>query len=342
MKKASIYFRTRGGPNHGWGNIHRLANFAMQCINRGHDDIVFFVEGPVAVTDYLKQQNLKAVAIPEDISVSDERDILANYKRADVIICEMLECCLNRQAVFKKFSSMVVIFDDLLDNRYNVDLVISAQALPAYGNIEISSPKTKFEIGYKYFMMSSDFLAHTTKTREHSNAIDSILIAFGGGSYDAAYLKSARAIFDQEKSFKTTFVLGYDHNQDLADEILRELPGAIIIGGVNNMAELMAQSDLAIVSAGYLKLEAAVTRTPTILIATQWHQIPLAMEYIKHTNVPFLGYKSFVTSDLISQGILNLKSKRSRERAADQASGITDGLGFERVYNLIFKTEKYV
>jgi len=337
MSKASIHFRTRGGPNHGWGNIHRLADFADRCRALGHDGIRFFAEGPDTVADYLSGRGFEVTALPEDISLEDERAILSGHGQADVLICEMLDCTPALQSLLGQFTDKLVVFDDLLDHRYDADLIVCAQALPDYGNMEVSAPGAKFLTGYEYFMFSPSYQAFQGKQRDHAESITSILVAFGGGRYDGAYIKTARAIASMPSNPEATFVLGYGADEALANEIKRELPGATVLGGVDNMAELLSAADLGILSAGYLKLEAAITGTPAVLVATQWHQIPLAEEFVKRCGAPYVGYMGFVTTDSIAQAINRLESAGARRELSGRAAKVVDAGGFERVYENIFE-----
>ena len=337
MSKTSIHFRTRGGPNHGWGNIHRLANFAGRCRNVGHDNIRFFAEGPSNIAGYLDERGFETTPLAEDISLEDERRILASHPRAGVLICEMLDCTPDLQTLLADHADKLVIFDDLLDHRYDADLVVCAQALPAFGNIEISTPGTSFLAGYEYFMFGPAYGTYAGCGRTYSDTVEAVLVAFGGGRYDGAYIKAARAIARMQPSIKATFVLGFNAEESLRSELADILPKAKIFGGVDNMAELLASSDIAILSAGYLKLEAAITGTPAVLIATQWHQIPLAEEFVRHTAAPYVGYMGFTTSDDIARAVATLALPDARQDLARRVAGIVDMQGFDRVYNAIFR-----
>jgi spore coat polysaccharide biosynthesis predicted glycosyltransferase SpsG len=336
MDKPSIHFRTRGGPNYGWGNVHRLADFADRCRKRGHDTIRFFAEGPDSVVKYLIERGFETIALAEDISLEEESSILESYPNSAVLICEMLDCTPAVQLILRSNSRKLVIFDDLLDHQYNADLIVCAQALPAYGNIDISDPGARFLTGYEYFMYSSAFSNNMAHSRCHADAISSILIAFGGGSYEIAYIKAARAIAEMSTELEATFVLGFAADKMLKGKIANILPKAKILGGVNNMAELLSDACLAILSAGYLKLEAAITGTPAVLVATQWHQIPLAQEFVKRTNAPYVGYMGFTTIASIIEAVASLSEADERRKLSAATSKIVDVNGFDRVYDAIF------
>ena len=336
MDLQKLYFRTRGGPLHGWGNIFRLEAFASFCRENAPSDIRFFVEGPGEIIKYLERKGFKITLLPEDISLEEESRIFAEYPKADVIFMEMLDSNYSRQAVLKKYTRQLVVFDDLLDHRYCADIVLCGQDLPGYGNIDISDRNTKFLTGTKYFLCRPEFKPYLTKRREYSESIRNILIVLGGGRYDIGYLKAAKALALSESGIKTEFVLGYASNEELVQEIRKILPQAEIRRGVTNVEELLWETDFAIASGGYCKFEAAMTKTPFAIMATQWHQIPLASEFSKKTGTPFLGYMSFVPPADIMKCIKTFNSADRRKEMAHKASKIIDGNGFYRAYSEIF------
>ena len=109
----------------------------------------------------------------------------------------------------------------------------------------------------------------------------------------------------------------------------------LIHEGVNNLDELFWKSDFAIVSGGYSKLEAAITATPSAMIATKWHQITLAEEFHKITRMPNLGYMSFLSVNKIKETLVEYEDKITRKNLAKGYSNIIDGMGMDRVFSLI-------
>ena len=111
--KDVIQFRTRGGPAHGWGNIHRLADFADFCRTRGHEHLRFVVEGPESVPQYLRKRGFETIYLGEEVSLADEARALSNNGPARITIAEMLECHPARQQLLRKHSDRFIVFDDL-------------------------------------------------------------------------------------------------------------------------------------------------------------------------------------------------------------------------------------
>ena len=335
--KQTIYFRTRGGSAYGWGNVHRIAYFAERCRSLGHDKIKIFAEGPKSVINYFKSLGFETIELLENIQPKSETLVWSKFEKCQVLICEMLDITPEKQKFLRGFTDKLVIFDDLLDHNYDADLVVSGQEVPIVGNLEISSASTKFMTGFKYFIFSKDFENAANEKRKISDILGSILVAFGGGEYDGAYIKSAKAIASLDLDLDVTFVLGFAGNLDLRNEIVRELPKAKILCGVSNMAELILETDLCICSAGYLKMEAALLGVPAILISTQWHQLPIAAEFVKKTGAIHLGYSSYVTSQQIASALTKMKNPQLRLALSAQSSDIIKPFGFSLVYKEIFQ-----
>ncbi len=330
-----IYFRTRGGPFQGWGNVHRLASFARYCVQRGHEEIRIFVEGPEAVHHFLRGEGFETVELQEDISLQDEWRAFNRHPKAELIVMEMLECHYDRQAMLLEHCKKLAVFDDLLDHSYCADVVVCGQALPSYSNCEISDSRTEFLLGFEYFPCRPEFIPFLERDREYASEPAKILVTFGGGRYDIAYLKVARALARMDREFEVTIILGYGDRELLKSKLGAALPRANILGGVDDMPERLWDCDIALVSAGYLKLEAAITGTPAVMIATQWHQIPLAEEFHRLHRMPNLGYMGFVELNQIEQTLRGLAGREERANLTNSYRNAIDGGGMERIYDCL-------
>jgi len=335
-----IHFRTRGGPVQGWGNVHRLAAFAAMCRERLAAEILFFAEGPNAVADFLRQRDFEVEALADDIDLAAEEQRIARYPAGDVAIMEMLECTYARQRMLKRHARRLVVFDDLLDHRYGADVVVCGQPLPAYANRAISDSGTAFYCGLDYFILRPEF-ARAAKPRDPVRTVRRVLIALGGGRYEVAHLKVAHALAalteEPGANFEAVFILGHAAHTDLVEAIGAVLPRAVVLGGVDDMVAAYESADLALVSAGYSKFEAAATGTPAIMIATQWHQIPLAETAAPILGIPNLGYMSFVDVDTVAAAIRRLLPYEARARQSTQAHAAMPRDGMDRVFRLLFE-----
>ncbi len=331
------WFRTRGGPTHGWGNIFRLAAVAEACRTRGVTDLRFVVEGPPEVHAWLRERGFAVTELAEDCSVEAESTVLAGLGHADLIVMEMLEVTWARQAMLREHCARLAVFDDLCDHTYCADVVVVGQDLPSFANADLSAPHTRFLTGYDYFLNRPEFDQYVGRARMHRPRLQRVFITLGGGRYDVGYLKAAHALRRLGPSVLPTFVLGYANHGRLADHVSEVVPWAEVLGGVSDMPERLWDTDLAIVSAGYSKIEAAITGTPALMMSAQWHQIPLAQTFSAASGMPDLGYMSYVSVDALEQALRGLASADARKSAATRARAAVDGRGLGRVLDFLLE-----
>ncbi len=330
-----LTFRTRGGPTQGWGNVFRLASFARYCREAGDARITFFAEGPREVCSYLEGQGFEVEMLPEDVEPEEEHARLSAHEPSDVVFAEMLDITPERQAVLRQHGDRLVVFDDLCDHVYDADLVVCGQDLPSHANTDLSHSRTRFLVGYEYFLCRPEFLPFADRPRRHSPNLERVLVTLGGGSYDVGYLKTAHAL--ARTNLEATFVLGHADHGDLAERLRAILPGATVLGGVSDIEQRLWDCDLVIGSAGYTKLEAALTRTPCLMMSVQWHQIPLAQVFHARADTVDLGYMAYVEVDAIAGALSTMESADVRADHARRARRVVDGRGFERVHRAVFE-----
>jgi len=326
---TDLLFRTRGGPTHGWGHIYRLLTIADAARSRGLTVRAFFVEGPEEVTSFVRGRGYEVVPLQDDLSIAEEELKLEPFKGVSLIVAEFLDVTWYRQKLWKGVGRRLLVLDDLMDHRYCADVVICAQDLPAYGNIAISETK-RFLTGPRYFPFPPAFQRAHAAPRAYPEVARTVLVSFGGGRYDIAYHKAAGALALLPE-LAPTIVLGPAGYDAIAAELRGILPAAKITFGVDDMAGTLLAADIAILSAGYLKLDAAVTATPAVQIATQWHQIPLGECMQARHGMPYLGYMGFVTPDDIARAVSGLLPMDARAALGKRVATATDGRGLDLV-----------
>lgn len=336
---ARIHCRTRGGATQGWGNVYRLAAVAAALRERTGAEPVFLAEGPPTVGAYLRERGFTVVDLPDGLSLDEERELLAQLPPADLTVVEMLDVTPPRQRLWRERSGALAVFDDLCDHVYDADLVVCGQDLPSFANRELSAPGTRFLVGYDYFLARPEFRARRGVEPAVAGRIERALICFGGGRYPVAHRKAALGLarFAERtgRSIEATFVLGHDEQGALADRLRADLPGATVLGGVDDLDRRMVEHDVVVGSAGYVKLEAALAGRAQVMISTQWHQLPLAATFAARTGVPDLGAMAYVEPQALADALLALDPADARLAQVRMARAAVDGRGLERVLDAL-------
>jgi len=339
-----IHYRTRGGTAEGWGSVLRLAAFASYCHGENDAESTFFVEGPATVVAYLQERGFAVVRLETGITPEEEARVLAEHPHAEYAFVELTDITPDRQAVQRAHADRLVVFDDLCAQIYDADLVVCGQGLPNHANRHLSSARTRFLVGYDHFLCRPEFLPYADRERSYRDQLERVLVTLGGGRYDVGYTKAALALAQVQEErgtpLQTTFVLGYDEREELRDELRVILPDAEILGGVHTFDQLLWGSDLVIGSAGYTKLEAAITRTPQIMMSMQWHQLPLASIFAACTGVTDVGHVAYVQPGWLATQVRALESVDERRELGESMRSVVDGRGFERVHAAVFETSE--
>lgn len=333
----TITLRTRGGPRHGYGNVYRLLGVAEFLRRAGVPRVRFLLEGPQEVAGIVRRAGFEAWVLDEGLDPAEEARALAELEPSDLCIVEMLDLDVARQRVLKARTRRLVIFDDLLDQRYEADLVVCGQDMKRDGDAVLRGPHTTLFSGYEWFLLPQAFRGVRKTVAQQPDRIAKVLVAFGGGSYDLAWLKTARAAARCAGDLAFTFVLGPAASGALHTEVAELCPGARILGE-GDLPREFAAHDLAITSAGYLKIEAAATGTPAITLATQWHQIPLGEAFSEAVGAPYLGVMPYVGAGAIEVAIRTLRDPRLRRAIVARGLDLIDGEGLDRLLPHLLKT----
>jgi len=111
---------------------------------------------------------------------------------------------------------------------------------------------------------------------------------------------------------------------------LREYKGPLrVLRNVRNMAQVMAESDMAIINSGLMKYEAAAVGLPAIVISNN--------EYHSEVIRPFAEFGSIVHYKRdISEAVVGLVGDRERrQQMSDAGRVLIDGGGVTRIFSQI-------
>ena len=75
---------------------------------------------------------------------------------------------------------------------------------------------------------------------------------------------------------------------------------------------------------------------PAVMVATQWHQIPLGDEFSRLCGMPFAGYMGFLTPGDLLEHIQAMSKPKDRRALTDRAAVLVDGKGMASVYQAVF------
>lgn len=285
----SIYIRTSGGKKYGWGNVIRMINLAEYIKKKKNIQIIFIINNDKNLINYFeKKKKYKFLIISKR---QTENNILSKLKNSELAIIEVLNFPFKKQEIYKKFFKKIILFDDILKQKYCVDIVYCCQD-KSKSKIILKNELTKFKIGYKYFFTNNSFLKYKNIINKKSikKNIKNVLVVLGGGNYSLAYIKIAKYLSLLHTNLNFTFLIGFEKYHYTQKKIKLVSKKFNVISAKTQIAKYFYETDVAIVGGGYTKVEAGLMQTPMMIISTQYHQIKLSNSFSNLTNSINLGH----------------------------------------------------
>lgn len=246
----SVYIRADGSSAIGLGHL-------MRCIALAHMIKDFF------------QINFVCRAIPEDIAcelsenrfelirIKEESSFFKTLNPKDIAVIDGYDFDTSYQEQIKDTGCKLVCIDDTCDQEFVADLIINHS--PGVKVIDYSAKEyTKFALGLEYALLRPAFLYWAQKPRK-IDKIDSVLICFGGADYKNLTERTLNIALSFREFAKIVVITGSAYG--FADSLIRLVQTDTRVSyhhsiDENEMLALMRTSDLAIVPASSVMIEA--------------------------------------------------------------------------------------
>ena len=167
----------------------------------------------------------------------------------------------------------LAIFTNLTDaNRY-ADVAVKADIGSQFRNITYTDAetKTRYYFGPKYWVLRPEFYEYKKRRKPLPQGTQQILLIFGGSDPTNLTCAALAGLLEWDRPFAISVIIGaqYAHEAALRD-LLGRHPGksasVTIHKNIRNVAELMYQADLTIVSPGLSTFESLIVGTPVLII----------------------------------------------------------------------------
>ncbi len=259
MAKRTIIFRADGGPTIGMGHFTRTLALAEMLNEQFH--CVYVTQSP---TEYQIQEIRKIcherIDLPKDNS-HFERFLLMLHGD-EIVVLDNYYFTTEYQKAIKAKGCKLVCIDDLHDKHYVADIVINHGINnPDYFSMETY---TKIYLGLEYALIRPDFYNSVTR---RIDKLETVFVCFGGSDPHNLTMKVLEIVLDSNLFKQINVIVGavYSELSALESKIDRN-PNVTLFSTINSnmLANLMKQSDLAIIPSSTVVLEAIYTGIPII------------------------------------------------------------------------------
>lgn len=274
---------------------------------------------------------------------SDARDtqqVLAEHMetmRLDWLVIDhyALECDWER--VMRSSAKHLMIIDDLADRMHDCDLLLDQNlGRSSRDYMGLLSQGTPVLIGPQYALLRSEFAALRSQSlaRRMQNAkLEHLLISMGGVDKDnvTANVLVALKTCGLSLALRITVVMG-PHAPWLGQihALAKQMPlPTHVLSGVSNMAQLMAESDLAIGAVGGSAWERCCLGLPSIVMVLAENQESGA-KALQNAGGAIVLERSQQVVDALRQFQSARAAKELLGKLSTAAAAVTDGKGCDR------------
>lgn len=334
LETVMIFIRVDGAniKEIGMGHLYRMMFLANQLFQKTGTSPMFVISGYQETKTLLDCNHLKYI----EINRKDEANEilkLSGLPKKDILIIDM---CDRDDAFIRKLTEkyFVVSFDDTKGGVRYSDIVINSV-------VEGKFERENFYSGTEYFLIRQEIGKYNLKKKNILNSIKTILISLGGSDPCSLNFKMIDWLKELKFPGKINWVLGPSVNdKELIIERFNDLNLNIFpLIDYKDMGELYYHSDLCVSAAGFGLYEVACVGLPVISVCLYSHQVPTAKKFEERGCAFNLGYYKEFTQDTLKSAVLKLIDNQSlRSSMSRNGKEYVDGMGINRVLNIINKT----
>jgi UDP-2,4-diacetamido-2,4,6-trideoxy-beta-L-altropyranose hydrolase len=297
-------------------------------IQKGQFSVITLPE-PDATNIYIPKITAHSdwLGVPWYIDAQETINIIKNLKYpVDLLIVDHYAIDINWEKEVGKYVKKIMVIDDLADRLHYCDFLLDQNY---YSNLQdryvnLVPKHCKLFLGPKYVLLRDEFYTILHRERNYDSGIKRIFVFFGGTDPTNETKKAIDAFLTLNRfDIILEVVVGKSniHKSEI-EQLCSQYSNINYYCQVDNMAELMNNSDLAIGAGGTTTWERCYLGLPSIVITIAENQHIIAQELHKQGAIKYLGTKESVTiSDLHNQleefinnpDILRKMSKLSKE-----------------------------
>lgn len=355
-----ILFRVDASNQIGTGHVMRCLTLAERLRNAGAEIAFICREHPGHLCDFIEKRNFRLIrlATPTPSAISDNlahshwlgvsqeddaRETLAQLEGmegCDWLIVDHYALSVTWEVAMRPFAKRIMAIDDLADRKHDCDLLLDQNFYEGEDSRydRLVPSQCKKLLGPRYAMLRAEFFNALPKVKQRTGELKRILVFFGGSDYDNETLKALRAIYSLNQSqINVDVILGvnFPFRSAVLDFVSR-MTKVVCHDYVDNMAELMASSDLYLGAAGITTWERCCLGLPSLVIAVATNQVGPMEQMERAGIVRFLGEGRNVTVDDILKTLDEMMAAPSvLAEMSHKSMKLVDGSGAQRCVTAI-------
>lgn len=359
-----VLFRTDASTAIGSGHVMRCLTLAHALRQQGWECHFVSRLHPGHMLSYVAQQGFRIWELPcsslEAVTAQDhfinapeyaawlgvsqqadaeETGLIAEKVRPNLLVVDHYALDFTWELKLRRLVPKILVIDDLADRKHDCTLLLD-QTLgrAAEGYKSLTPPGCKLLCGAKYALLRPEFrqLRNFSLSRRKTLKIERLLITLGGVDKDNATSDVLQAISDSKLPDDCSITIVMGKQALWKEEVIQHSKllrwSSEVLIGVNNMAQLMAISDISIGAAGSTSWERCCLGLPTAMLILAKNQEFAASRLEDAGAVHVLHNRENLAHD-IHIFIDDCLDPMYTQTLVKNSSGMIDGEGVFRVIN---------
>lgn len=362
LDRHNIVFRVDASLQMGSGHVMRCLTLANGLRGQGAEVSFICREHLGHLCDFISSLNFRVVRLPAlevegnaDSGISstwelgslweEDAEITQEIIRSWCVIPDFL--IVDHYGLDKKWEvklqrsvEKIVVIDDLADREHDCVLLLDQNLHRGMeGRYQALVPDACSKLlGPKYALLRPEFLAERKKMKPRSGEIKRVLIFFGGSdpaNITGQLMKAINVNLFRQIQFEVVIGVSNIYKAEI-QSLCDGLVNVKLHIQVNNMAALMAQSDLAIGAGGATIWERCCMGLPSIMLTIADNQKAVASQVIQKKIGFLVGHVGEVDFKVIVNLLTIIQSRSFLiKEIGKRAECLVDGLGVKRVVSTL-------
>lgn len=327
---VSIYFRVDADKKIGLGHLSRCRSLMLGFLN--------FTGCRFSIESNNKEVVKKFISHFD----FDLYDVGHSFKEElfDIVIIDLFNIRAQEKKHLESLSGLIVCIDDEGPGLSGQDVLIRPNLLNLPKVSKITSHY--YWSGRDYIILHPDFAHQAHKKKNRSGKVKQLLVCFGGSDPGGLNLRVMSLLKKLKNCMKVHVVLGaeFSEGRKIAS-ILKHDSRFLISHNISNMAQVLGNVDLALISGGTLVYEACSLGIPSVVISQNASQETESKICQAAGAVVSLGVNEAVSDDQISAALQELIEDDSlRQKLASNGPKIVSPNGTMRIVSKLLSYVK--
>ncbi|AGA56414.1 pseudaminic acid biosynthesis-associated protein PseG [Thermobacillus composti KWC4] len=344
-----IGFRADASSELGTGHLMRCRALARSLRRKGAEIAFFSGRLPEWLAGELRSDGFRYIRLdgapddPEPMKDALTREACGSY---DWLVVDHYGWGERQESAVAPHVRHLMVIDDLANRRHVCDLLLDQNDVLHIHEryMKLVPASVRMLLGSRYALLRDEFSVARKSLRPRDGHVRTLFVCFGGTDPTNETAKALEALnADCFSELTIHLVVGRSHSR--LDQIIRlcENDSRIRLHiQTNQVAKLMAESDLALTSGGTITWERYCMGLPGLVIAVADNQKEIAMSGHRSGVDWYLGESRDVSMDQVRTALLEAMSDPERLRMAQRAaSERVDGCGADRVADIMLKADEW-